>query len=190
MMMMVLWGVLAGPAGGVEVDAEALAAWNVERVELTRAGMWVLAGWGAASVGVGAVGYGVADDRRWEQFHLMTIGWGAIDLALAGASLWGADAGAAAGLSVAESLDAQLWLERVLLFNAGLDVGYLGLGAWLWERGVRKGDARLRGFGQAILVQGAFLLVFDATLFWLEAGHGEALRVMLMPGGAGVSGVF
>ncbi len=48
-------------------------------------------------------------------------------------------------------------LRRVLLVNAGLDVGYLAVGAALVRR------ARWRGDGWAVLVQGGFLLVLDAT---------------------------
>lgn len=172
------------------LDPAALPAWNTERIELTRDGMYVLGGWGAASVAAGAIGYAIADDARWRGFHLMTAGWGLVDLGLAGISLYNNDPAAAATLGPAESLAAQLGIERILLFNAGLDVGYLTLGAWLWERGLRKSDPRLEGFGQAILIQGAFLLAFDLGLYWLEAQHGETLRLMLMPGGAGVSGVF
>ena len=170
------------------LDPGALGDWNVERVELTRAGLWVLAGGGAASVGVGVAGRLGTDDRRWQGFHVMTAGWGAVDLALAVGGLWGSDIAGARGLGVAESLSEQLWIERVLLFNAGLDVGYLALGAWLWERGLRTGDERWVGFGQAVLIQGAFLLAFDLSLYALEVSHGDGLRLMLVPGGVG--GVF
>ncbi len=182
---------LLTPAPAVDgLDPAALAAWNTERIELTRDGMYVLGGWGAASVAAGAIGYAIADDARWRGFHLMTAGWGLVDLGLAGLSLYNNDPAAAATLGPAESLAAQLGIERILLFNAGLDVGYLTLGAWLWERGLRKSDPRLEGFGQAILIQGAFLLAFDLGLYGLEAQHGETLRLMLTPGGAGVAGVF
>lgn len=48
-------------------------------------------------------------------------------------------------------------LRRVLLVNAGLDVGYLAAGGWLMR------DGRWRGDGAAVLVQGLFLLVLDGT---------------------------
>lgn len=48
-------------------------------------------------------------------------------------------------------------LRRVLVLNAGLDVGYLAAGGWL----VR--DGRWRGDGAAVLVQGVFLLVLDSA---------------------------
>ncbi|MCW2583315.1 MAG: hypothetical protein JWQ53_2105 [Klenkia sp.] len=48
-------------------------------------------------------------------------------------------------------------LRKVLLVNAGLDVGHLALGAGL------MGTTRRRGDGAAVVVQGAFLLALDAT---------------------------
>ena len=43
-------------------------------------------------------------------------------------------------------------------------VGYVLLGSWLWERGARTSSTMLEGFGQSIVLQGAFLLVFDVVL--------------------------
>lgn len=58
-----------------------------------------------------------------------------------------------------ESLDA---FRRILLINAGLDVGYIAVGGVLLA--IKR--PMLRGFGLAICVQGLFLLVFD--LVWWE----------------------
>jgi hypothetical protein len=59
-------------------------------------------------------------------------------------------------------------LDKILLFNAGLDVGYMATGAWIWERGLRKGSERLEGYGKSLLVQGGFLLAFDLVLYLLH----------------------
>ena len=47
----------------------------------------------------------------------------------------------------------------------GLDVLYVAAGVALLTRP----SARLKGFGLAVVVQGAFLLALDVT-FWLRAG--------------------
>lgn len=111
---------------------------DVEQV-LTR----VLGGWAAASVGAGAL---LA--RRAPGFARQTALWGAVDGVIAGV---GARRRASRGPTDPRRL------RRVLLANAGLDVGYLVAGAWL----VR--DGRWRGDGAAVLVQGAFLLALDGT---------------------------
>ncbi|MCW2777870.1 MAG: hypothetical protein JWN17_1595 [Frankiales bacterium] len=107
-------------------------------VRLTR----VLGTWAAASVGTGAL---LA--RRSPGFARQTAVWGLVDGAIA---VVGAHGRARKGPTDPRRL------RRVLLVNAGLDVGYLAAGAWL----VR--DGRWRGDGAAVLVQGAFLLGLDS----------------------------
>jgi hypothetical protein len=98
----------------------------------------VLGGWAAASVLAGAAAY-----PRRRGFGRQTAAWGAVDgvIAYVGHRRRGSS-----------SPDR---LRRVLLVNAGLDVGYLAAGAWL----VR--DGRWSGDGVAVLVQGGFLLGLD-----------------------------
>ncbi|MCU1693379.1 MAG: hypothetical protein JWM64_2470 [Frankiales bacterium] len=108
-------------------------------VRLTR----VLGTWAAGSVVAGAV---LA--RRSPGFARQTALWGLVDGAIAAV---GARNRARRGPTDPGRL------RTVLLVNAGLDVGYLAAGAWL----VR--DGRWRGDGQAVLVQGAFLLGLDSV---------------------------
>ena len=105
----------------------------------------VLGGWAVGSVVVGAV---LSTSPRTRGFGRQTAAWGAVDGAIA---LVGARRRAAHGPTDPARL------RRVLLLNAGLDVGYLAAGAALLRRARRRGD------GAAVLVQGAFLLVLDTT---------------------------
>jgi len=109
--------------------------------QLTR----VLGGWAAASVAVGAA---LAARPVTRGFGRQTAAWGAVDGAIA---FVGSRRRARRGPTDPARL------RRVLLVNAALDVGYLAAGAWL----VR--DGRWRGDGQAVVVQGAFLLLLDTT---------------------------
>ena len=103
----------------------------------------VLGTWAAGSVTAGAL---LA--RRRPGFARQTAAWGLVDGAIA---LVGSRRRASRGPTDPARL------RRVLLVNAGLDVGYLAAGAWL----VR--DGRWRGDGAAVLVQGAFLLLLDGA---------------------------
>jgi hypothetical protein len=105
----------------------------------------VLAGWGAASVVVGGV---LAARSTTRGLGRQTAAWGAVDLAIA---LVGSRRRRAPGPTDPARL------RRVLLVNAGLDVGYLALGATLLR------SDRWRGDGAAVLVQGAFLLALDSA---------------------------
>ena len=107
--------------------------------DLTRA----LSRWAVGSVLLGSA---LTVAPRTRGFGRQTAAWGAVDGAIA---LVGSRRQAAGRTTEPRRL------RRVLLVNAGLDVGYLALGARL----VRS--PRWRGDGQAVLVQGAFLLVLD-----------------------------
>ena len=105
----------------------------------------VLGVWAAASV---VVGLALSVDPRTRGFGRQTAAWGAVDGVIAAFGVRGRRR---------KGPTDPARLRRVLLVNAGLDVGYLVVGARL-----ARGD-RWRGDGLAVLVQGAFLLVLDTT---------------------------
>jgi hypothetical protein len=110
----------------------------------------VLGGWAVGSLLVGGA---LSLRPGTRAFGRQTAAWGAVDGAIA---LVGARRRATRGPTDPERL------RRVLLLNAGLDVGYLAAGAAL----VRLPAARargLRGDGVAVLVQGGFLLLLDTV---------------------------
>ena len=109
--------------------------------DLTR----TLGAWGAASVVVGAA---LSASPRTRAFGRQTAAWGAVDGLIA---LVGARRRAARGPTDPARL------RRVLLVNAGLDVGYVLAGLHLVFR-----TRRWRGDGLAVAVQGLALLVLDA----------------------------
>lgn len=153
----------AAPAAAPPAPVD-LTAWNRRRLTTNRAAMFVLGGWAVGNIAVGAVGFGLERDERLRWLHLGNATWNLVNLGLALAGLigdWGKDP---AAFDARESLEASNTQEKILLFNAGLDVAYLAAGAFLWQRGEGTLDARLVGFGQALLIQGGFLLVFDTVL--------------------------
>lgn len=105
----------------------------------------VLGVWAAGSVVSGAVVMARSGSRG---FGRQTAAWGLVDAAIVGVGI--------AGRRRRGPTDPAR-LRRVLLVNAGLDVGYLAVGAELVRRG------RWRGDGWAVLVQGGFLLLLDST---------------------------
>jgi len=105
----------------------------------------VLAGWAVGSVLVGAA---LALHPRTRGFGRQTAAWGAVDGAIAYVGVRGRQR---------KGPTDPRHLRKVLLVNAGLDVGYLALGAAMWRSG------RWRADGSAVLVQGAFLLGLDIT---------------------------
>jgi hypothetical protein len=126
---------------------------------------WLL-GWGVGSVVVGA---GLVADRRPElrQIGLQAIGWGAIDAALAlnGRRAARAKQQLAAPAPTVEREAARF--QQIVAVNAGLDLLYVAGGAWLTQTAGQQ--ARRRGMGIGIMVQGFFLLIYDSWLVWRVA---------------------
>lgn len=147
-----------------QVGSQDTAGGNLSAV--TRRGMLVLGGWAIGNIVVGTSAAFVAEDPAWQSFWATTAGWNVVNLGLAAGGLLSPTRPVPADdLSAAHHR-----LEKILLFNAGLDVGYMALGAWAWDRGSSGSGLgnlepdQLAGLGQAVLIQGAFLLVFDIVL--------------------------
>jgi hypothetical protein len=114
--------------------------------------------WGAASMLAGTIILVLLTVRRVRapvltHFALQMTAWGAIDLMLV-ALAWRA--------LQPRDFDAARRLDRFVWLNAGLDVGYVAVGATLiiasWVIGRRHGPI---GAGLGIIVQGLALLLLD-----------------------------
>jgi hypothetical protein len=108
----------------------------------------------------------------WRGVGSQFIGWALINLGIAGGGSWltrrrqnalGEKAHAPETL-VKETAD----LRRLLIINGILDIGYMFGGLFLMLR--PQSQPRMKGVGVGILLQGAFLFIFD----WLNVGllHG------------------
>lgn len=68
-----------------------------------------------------------------------------------------------------ESMNKFQKLERTLIFNSGLDIAYIASGLYLRERGKNElnltRSEQFQGFGKSLMLQGGFLLVFDALFY-------------------------
>ena len=109
----------------------------------------------------------------------MNVMWNVVNLGLATAGYFGAKADLNQQLSLAKSITDQHKIEQILLLNAGLDVGYMAAGLYLNERGLRKSSDRLQGYGQSLILQGAFLLVFDGALYAIHKNNGNGFSKIL-----------
>lgn len=125
----------------------------------------ILLGWGVASAVVGGIMQLLTQDF-WQQFGLQALAWGAIDALLALVGIRSAQnkerryEEKELGSSDEEKEARTTW--RVLLINAGLDGLYILSGCWVIWRFQMRSDRQ--GMGMGILLQGAWLLLFDALL--------------------------
>ncbi|MBC6606090.1 hypothetical protein H8B13_04590 [Hymenobacter sp. BT188] len=149
---------------------DALPLINRSRELLAERGMGVLGAWALLNLVVS--GYFVTrTDKRteWHYFHQMNVGWNMVNVALAVYGILNAHPNQVTGMTLADSFTAQFNFEKILLFNAGLDVAYIATGSWLRARpaSTNHRPERLLGFGRSLWVQGAFLLVFDACFYFV-----------------------
>jgi hypothetical protein len=138
-----------------------------ESFDLQKKGMLFLGSWASLNIISGSAGYFLSENDT-KYFHQMNAGWNLVNLGIAGFALYSISQMDASSLSYTEAVIDLQNLDKILLFNAGLDVGYMATGAWIWERGLRKGSERLEGYGKSLLVQGGFLLAFDLVLYLLH----------------------
>jgi hypothetical protein len=145
-----------------------LGAWNTERIQTQRIGFGVLGAWAVGNLTVGTIAAIRSNDEREAWFHLGNALWNTVNLGLAVAGFamqWNADPRA---FDAKQSLRESSSSATIFGVNAGIDVGYLATGAFLWQRGLGHGDARMVGVGQALILQGAFLFVFDVVMGVLQ----------------------
>lgn len=122
----------------------------------------VLLCWGSLSIALGAAAQ-ASRDPFVKQVGLQALAWGAIDAVLAFFGLRGARQKQAERADpVAEARRFRL----IVLANALLDLGYIAGGLTL-VRGA-KGRPERAGMGVGIIIQGAFLLLFDVALTLLS----------------------
>ncbi len=167
-----------------------LTEYNRDRLEKQRVSMMVLGGWAIGNIAVGAAVFPQnSGEKRY--FHLMNAGWNLVNLGLATAGYLSAVKADPAGFDLYQSVQEQHRLQKILLFNAGLDVGYVLGGLYLRERAknAENNPERLRGFGKSIILQGAFLFAFDLTAHFIQASNNPKLEpflsgLMVSPQGA------
>ena len=142
------------------------AAVALQQAEQTH--LWRVAAWGSTNVLGGlALMWGTSRSRRSAQWHFgaMSAGWGAVNVGIATVGLLSSNAPAPDPSVV---LSAERQFHDILLFNLGLNVAYSAVGGTMLGagyQGVSNAD-RWRGFGTALILQGAGLLVLDGIAFF------------------------
>lgn len=179
---MLLCVVLMTASGRAQSVEEQLAAFNARQQRMGQQSMLVLGGWSAGNIVVGAVGR-ARTEGPVRYFHEMNLAWNSVNLAIAGLGYWSASRQTTDGLSMYETLERHYGHQKVLIFNAGLDLAYMSMGTYMLERSRREVDPverdRWQGYGQSLVLQGGFLLVFDLVQYQLQHRSTRRLRPLL-----------
>jgi hypothetical protein len=166
-----------------------LKSFNERRIKDTKKDMLILGGWALGNMAVSGILLANTEGGVSKGFHQMNIGWNAVNVTIAGFGYLAAMKSNPASFDLFGSVDEHYKLQRLFIFNAGLDVGYIAAGAFMMERSksTLKNPEQMKGFGQAIIVNGAFLFVFDLANYFIQSGHNDQIKLLLTNNGLGLS---
>ncbi len=170
--------------------SDSLMSFHQSRMNINESAMLVLGGWAAANILVGTYGNFKASDEA-KYFHQFNAMWNVVNLGIAAFGYFNALNSNPSSMTNLEIVKDFNSLQNFLLLNAGLDAAYIMTGFYLKERSKSSSSAeRLRGYGNSLLLQGGFLLLFDVSLYFI---HQSNANINLYPhlesflaGGVGV----
>ena len=152
-----------------------LNTYNKDREKISKNGIKVLGVYSIANIIYGSIAASQATGSN-KYFHKMNAIWNGITLGITGIGFLIAKK--EAELTNSASLKKQGNIEKLFLFNTGLDVAYVVGGAYLKERSknTNKNSEKLKGYGESIMLQGSVLLLFDGIMYALHNKHGKLLN--------------
>lgn len=156
------------------------STYHRQRTTLGLAGMGTLTGWAVVNIAGGLAG-NLTTTGSVRFFHQGNAAWNTVNLALGIAGLVGQRRERDDPVDLATGRARARRSQAVFGINAGLDVLYVSTGAILWPLGRAldqpqrwpRIQSRLHGYGQALVLQGLFLFVFDVAMM---VGHERQLH--------------
>lgn len=148
---------------------------------LNQTNMVVLGSWASANMLYS--GMAIPQNTGNEKyFHQMNVYWNVVNLGIAGFGFFNTKKQLNKSINLNQNIKEQQLLEKVLLINSGLDVVYIGTGIYLMNRSSSQNlpdnQFQMKGFGQSLVVQGGFLLLFDVYQYLLHRSNGKAFNTM------------
>jgi hypothetical protein len=157
------------------VPQQQLDAFNLKQQKISRAGMYTLAVWGGANLLYGSIATGLTHGEA-QAFHASNTIWGGINLIIAVPGVAAAyQKSKALNRSFGTTILHQHGQEKLFMINGALDFAYIGAGAAMWGFSDRVSSQRTRnilsGGGKSFVMQGAFLLFFDWSMYIAQSQH-------------------
>lgn len=146
---------------GILMAQYSLEEMDTWRVKTSKNNMTILGGWALANIGTGIYG-SLYSTGSAKYFHQMNAGWNAVNLGIAALGYFLTKP--SKNLNAYEITNQLIGIENSLMLNTGLDVAYItaGIALRLSSNQQNSGNYhRLRGFGTSLVLQGAFLAIFD-----------------------------
>ena len=128
---------------------------------------------------VGGIGYATSQDEATKHFHEMNVMWNTVNIGLAVPGYLKAVRGGDE-MTFEEMVKSQRKTETIFLINGVLDVGYITAGLWMRQNSVNYPDQEslYMGYGNSLILQGGFLLLFDAYAYRAHHNHAKQLPIL------------
>lgn len=152
-------------------EAQEFVEFNHERLEINRHGMMVLGSWAVGNMALSGWQF-TQSTGQTRYFHQMNVLWNVVNAGIAGLGYYQSVHGAT-DLGFLESMNEQGQIEKILLFNAGLDMAYITGGFLMKQYAKIKTEKfdQFTGWGNSLVLQGGFLFVFDIIMHQLHVNH-------------------
>ena len=152
--------------------SDSLAA---DRINKNKTNMTILAAWAGINIIQGSISATNAQGSD-RYFFRMNSYWNLVNLGIATYGLVMVRKQLQKTISFKDNFREQQKTEKILLLNTGLDAAYIATGLFLKERGARLASEQNSGFGNSLILQGAFLLVFDLVQYGNHRKNGKLLE--------------
>jgi hypothetical protein len=165
-----------------------LQNFNKERTQIDKRLMIGLGSWATSNFVFSGIGWTTVPKSEAYYFHQMNVLWNTVNLALAIPGYFKAKNDNRA-LTLNETKKIQRKTQNIFLLNTGLDVVYISSGFLLRnsaQSNLSQKD-RFNGFGNALILQGGFLFIFDLTAYAIHKCHANKSlnKLELSPNGFG-----
>lgn len=153
--------------------ADSIFSFHQSRMNINESAMLVLGTWAVGNILIGTYGNFKANGEA-KYFHQFNAMWNFVNLGIAAFGYFDAVNSDPSSMTNLEVIKDYNSLQSFLLLNAGLDAAYIMTGFYLKERSKNSSSSeRLRGYGNSLLLQGGFLLVFDIALYFIHQNNAD-----------------
>ena len=186
--LIILFSAFTITMSGQSID---LKIFNQNRANFSKKAMYILGGWAVGNMAFSGLRIGNTMGSA-KSFHQMNLGWNAVNATIATFGYLAAMRENPDSYDLFASINQHHKVDKLFLFNAGLDIGYMAAGAWMLEKSKNdtKNPQRWKGFGQAIALNGAFLFAFDLSAYLIHTSKITQLQPLLRGGQMGLSWQF
>lgn len=167
-----------------------LVDFELKHRDINQTAMLVLGSWAVGNILLGTYGnFKTKNEAKY--FHQFNAIWNTVNLGIAIFGYLNAVNSHPGDMNNLNILKDYSSLQNFLLLNAGLDVAYIITGLYLKEKSKNSTKTQLlRGYGNSLLLQGGFLLLFDVTLYFIHQNNADVLLYPnlenIISGGVGI----